>query len=227
MATESISLQAESRTVTGKKVKTLRRRGFLPAVVYGRAVTPQSLTVEAKSFDQVLARAGTSALVDLTIGEAKPVKVIIQPPSRHHLTDAPIHADFYAVKMDQEIETTVPLKFGGKSFAVEEQEGNLIISKDELQVRCLPANLVPEIEVDLSVLKTFDDSIRVSDLNVPATIEVLHEPEEVVVSVTPPLTEEELATELETDTEAEKQAVEALEEKPDEETPAPTEEKSE
>lgn len=203
----------------GKKVKRGRAKGLLPAVVYGHGFESKPLYLDAKIFSQVFQSAGTSALVDLQIDDQKPVKVLIHEPQMHYLKGQPIHADMYAVKMTEKIETAIPIHFLGESPAVEELEGNLNTSKDELEIRCLPADLIPAIEVDISVLKTFDDSIHVSDIKVPSTIEIMHEPDELIASVAAPISEEKLAEELAGDTsEAETAAVEELGKEADGET---------
>lgn len=213
---EKISLTASSRTIIGKKSKQLRQQQLLPAVIYGHGQKAQPISLDTKEFKRAYRQAGSSTLVDLTIDDEKPVKTLIQAPQVHYLTNEPIHADFYAVKMDEAIETEIPIKFVGVSPAVDELEGNFIANKNELTIKCLPANLIPEIEIDISVLKTFEDQIRVSDLQLPETIEVLHEPDEVIALVAAPISQEELDAELAQDqTEAEKEAVEALGEQPE------------
>lgn len=232
MTNKTITLQAASREITGKKVKRNRQKGLLPAVVYGKKQAATSIFIDGKEFSRIYNEAGTSALVDLVIDSNKAIKVILQEPQLHHLTLQPISAELYAVIMDEKIETTIPINFSGESYAVTELEGNLVTSKDELEVRCLPGDLIPAVEVDLSVLKTFEDSIRVKDIVVPETIEILHEPEEVVVSVSEPISQEELDAELAEDTTSEAEAVAELgkdEEAPvaESEEPKAGEEKSE
>jgi large subunit ribosomal protein L25 len=204
---EIIALDAKTRTVLGKKVNTIRHKGFIPGVVYGPKLKNTPIAIDAKEFQVVYKKAGTSALVDLKIDDEKPIKVLLHEPQEHYLTGKPVHIDFYAVKMDEKIETAIPVKFVGVSPAVEELEGNFVSSKDEIEIRCLPADLIPEIEVDISVLKSFDDVIRVSDLNLPETIEIMQEPEEAIASVSAPISEAELEAELAEDKAAEEAAV--------------------
>ncbi len=218
----TLSLVATNRELTGKKVKQLRAKKQLPAVVYGSELKAKPITIDLGEFKRVYKEAGTSALVDLAVEGDKPVKVLVHEPQSHHLTGEPLHVDLYAVKMTQKIETAIPIHFVGTSLAVEELEGNFIANKDELNIRCLPADLIPSIELDISVLKTFDDQIRVEDIKVPQTVEVLDEREDVVALVTAPRTEEEMEAELAEDKVAEEAAVEELgkEETVEGETPA-------
>lgn len=231
--TKKIELAATTRTIVGKKVKRSRAKGLMPAVVYGHGFDSTPIFVQERTFQKVYSEAGTSALIDLAIDDKAPIKVLLHEPQEHYLHGKPVHADFYAVKMSEKIETAIPIHFIGSSPAVEELEGNLITSRDELEIRCLPADLIPAVEVDLGALQTFDDSIRVSDIQVPETIEIMLELDEVIATVAAPISEEELEAELATDTgEAEAAAVEELgkEETAEGETAegaASTEEKSE
>lgn len=113
--------------------------------------------------------------------------------------------------MDEKIKTEIPLEFVGESEAVKSLEGSLVQNKDSVEVECLPGDLVGEIQIDISVLKTFDDSIHISDITVPHGIEILADAEEMIASVEPPRSEEELA-ELETPSaaEEEKEAIEKM-----------------
>lgn len=208
--TERVSLVATTREVVGKKVKLSRLRGLMPAVVYGHGLESKPVFVDDKEFKKVYRQAGTSTLVDLAIDDQSPIKVLMHEPQYHYLRNEPIHADMYAVNMTKEIETAIPIHFIGESAAVTEMEGNFISNRDELDIKCLPSNLIAAVEVDISVIKTFDDQIHVRDIKLPDTIEVLTDPEEVVALVTPPRSEEELEAELAEDVDAEKAAVEEL-----------------
>jgi len=203
-------LSAQKRQLIGKKVKKLRKKQLLPAVVYGSSRSPLAIALELTDFSKVYKDAGTSSLVDLSIDGDKPFKVLIHEPQTHYLTNQPIHVDLYAVKMTEKLETSIPLEFIGTSKAVEELEGNFISNKDEISVRCLPADLVSKIEVDISVLETFDDQIKVKDLSVPNGIEIMEDPDDVVALVSAPISEEELEAELAEDQTAEAVAVEEL-----------------
>ena len=139
-----------------------------------------------------------------------PTKVIIQDIQRHPLSNAIIHADLHQVKMTEKLRAEIMLHFVGESVAVKELGGVLVKNLDHIKVETLPADLVSEIAVEISSLKTFDDVIHVKDLAVPKGITVLDKEDEVVVLVTPPRSEEELAA-LEKETVDEKAAVESIE----------------
>lgn len=189
---EKIILKAQKRNIVGKKVKKLRDIGQIPAVLYGQGKNAINLSIDLNSFIKTYKKSGGSTLVDLMIEEEKPIKILIHEPQKNPLTDKPIHVDFYKIKMDEEITTEIPLEFIGISPAVKELEGNLVKNKDSVEVKCLPANLISNIEVDISKLKTFDDIILVKDLPIPDTIKIQDDQEETIAVVNPPRSEEEL-----------------------------------
>ncbi len=223
---ETFSLPAERRTITGKKVKQGRLAGKTPAVMYGRGFAAETLSVPMSDLKRVFRDAGTSTLVALAIeGEAHPINVLMHEPDYHPTTDMPLHIDFYRVRMDEKITTEVTVVATGTSPVVLEQEGTLVQPRDSIEIEALPGDLIPEIEVDISVLANFDDQIRVDDLKLPEAITILTDPEEVLFMVQPPRSEEE-QEELEGSSEAEEaEAIEALNaEKPEAEAEAKDEE---
>jgi len=202
---EKIILEADLREILGSKVKQLRSQGKIPANLYGRGFENLNLSLNKSVFEKILKDAGSSTIVDLVVKDKETYKILIHEPQRDPVTGQIIHADLYKVDMKQELQTEIPLDFVGESPAVEDLEGNLITAKDALEVKCLPDKLVSQIEVDISVLKTFDDAIKVEDIKVPEGIEVLNDLEEIVAQVTPPRSEEELE-EMETEAGAEEKA---------------------
>lgn len=209
---EKINLNASIREIFGKKVNSLRQKGILPAVIYGKKVKPQNIQLKLTEFQKVYDKAGSSSLVDLVIDSKNPIKILIQDVQYDPIKDIPIHADLYSIKMDEKISTKIPIKFIGISPAVKDFEGNFIANYDEIEVECLPSDLISEIEVDISGLKSFDDNIKVSDLRIPSNIKILTDSDEVIALVNPPRSDEELAELESTSTpNAEKEAVEKME----------------
>jgi len=188
----NLTLKVQKRELLGKKVKSLREKNLIPAVIYGRGIKNQNLAVEYLPFFKVYQEGGESSLIDLIIDDGRPVKTLIQDVQTDPLTGRFIHVDFREVKMTEKITAEVLLKFVGETKAVKELGGVLVKSLDRIKVKCLPQDLVHEIEVDISPLNTFEDVIYVKDLKIPAGLEVLENPAEPVVNVIPPRSEEEL-----------------------------------
>lgn len=188
----SFSLQAKTRTELGKCADHLRQIGKLPGVIYGQGVASQPIALDLLEFKKLYTQAGKSSLIDLKINEGEPVKVLIQEVQAHPLTLAPVHVDLRQINMKEKLTVAVPLEFAGDAPAVKELFGTLVRVNDTLTIRCLPAHLPSKIQVDLSKLQTFDDVILVADLSLPPELEILQGAREVIASVTPPLTEEQL-----------------------------------
>lgn len=189
---ETYELKAEIRQEVGKKVNNLRNSGKIPAVLYGHGIDSKNIAVEKISFVKVLARAGESSLVDLSIGGDASVKVLIQDLQYHPFTNEVNHIDFRQVRMDEKLETEIELLFVDESPAVKELGGVLVKNLSALQVRCLPSALVHEIKVSLSPLKIFEDKIHVRDIALPDGIEVLNDLDEAIVLIEEPRSEEAL-----------------------------------
>lgn len=212
---KTFTLEAKKRIVLGKKTKALRKLGLIPAIIYGYKAKNTPLMVDKRTFKDIYHQSGSSALVDLKIDGEGTHKVLIHEPQTDPVSDEPIHIDFYQVRMDQKIKTEVPLVFIGESKAVKELEGNLLTPKDSIEIECLPNELISEIKVDISLLETFEDSIHVKNLEVPAAITILDDSEATVALVEEPRSEEELA-ELEKEVAEDVETVEVEGEKKEE-----------
>ena len=188
---EPIAITATKRTITGKHVSKLRKAGSLPAVLYGHEVETQTIEINERDFAKVLKTAGESTIVNLVV-DGKTQPVLIHDVQNHYLTEAPIHVDFFAVNMTEKLKVKVPLHFVGESMAVKSLGGTLVKNLAEVEVECLPADLPHAIEVDISAISNFEIVVRLSDLKVADKVEILGNPQELVVSVVPPRSEEEM-----------------------------------
>jgi large subunit ribosomal protein L25 len=189
---ESSKLETKTRQESGKKNKKIRKKNLIPAVVYGHRVKSQSLSVDYNSFDKIYQKAGESSLIDLIVDGKPPIKALIKDVQFNPINQKYIHVDFHQVRMTEKLTTEILLKFIGEAPAVKELNGVLVKNLDKLRVECLPKDLVHEIEVDISSLKTFEKAIHVKDIKIPEGIQILEKIDEVVVTVIPPRTEEEL-----------------------------------
>ena len=210
-------LSAKIRKETGKKVKTLRKQGFLPAVLYGPKIKNQNLEVDLKEFEKVFKEARESTLISLKVeGLKNKYSVLIHSLARDPLTEKPIHVDFYQPDLEKEVEARVPLVFGGEALAVKDLGGTLIRNISEVKVKALPQNLPKEIKVNIEGLKTFEDNILIKDLKTAEGIKILEGPGEVVARVAQP---EKVEEELEKPVEEKVEEVEKVEEKKKEAAP--------
>lgn len=162
----------------------------LAAVVYGKGLETQALKLNRSEFNKVFNIAGESNLIEIDLDGTK-TKTIVKEIQNHPVKDWIRHVDFYQVNMDEVIDAEIPLHFVGESEAVKLLGGILIKEVNDLSVECLPGDLINNIDVDISVLKTIDDVIRVKDLNVPKTMTSLLDDETIVAMIAQAKEEEE------------------------------------
>lgn len=163
---------------------------LIPAVLYGKGLENKSLKVKKVDFEKAFRSAGESNLIDLDFGSSS-VKVLVKEVQHDVMKNFFTHIDFYQVNMKEKITTEIPLHFVGEAKAIKELGGTLIKDMDSLEVECLPSDLVDHIDVDISVLNTYDDAIRVSDLHLPKGIAMVHHTNEMIAAVKEPKVEVE------------------------------------
>lgn len=186
-----MELHGEKREIKGTKVKTLRKKGIIPAVIFSKKSSlgkadVLDVQVDAKAFSKVFAQAGTSALIEFKLGnETK--DVLVKDIQVDPITLSPIHVSLYEVDMSQPIETKIPVDLINEEECepVKAKTGILIQVLDEIRIRTLPKNMPQHFEVDVSVLKEVEDSLTIADaIKVdPEKIEILTDLEEVLVKV--------------------------------------------
>ncbi len=204
-----VALSAKIRKDLGKKVKQARKKGIIPAVLYGPKIENISLEIDLKEFEKVYQEAGESSLIQLQV-DKKDFLVLIHAVKIDAVSQKPIHIDFYQPRLDEEITATVPLVFEGQAPAVKDLGGTLVRNIHELEVKALPQNLPHEIKVDISKLKTFEDNILVKDLIIPKEVKILKTPDETITFVSEP---EKIEEELEKPIEEKVEEVKIVEEK--------------
>lgn len=222
------TLNADKRTLLGKKVKHLRREGILPSNVFGKGITSLSIQLLLKNFQEVYKKAHETGLVDLTVDD-QTYPVLIQNVQVNPITHTPIHADFFKVNLKEKVKATIPIVSIGEPKAVTDKIGILLQTLSEIEVEALPADLPEHIEINIEGLANVDESITVADIKTPTGVEILAEPEEMIFRISELVSEEavELAAEEEAASEAasEETAGEAETVKEGETTEAASEEK--
>lgn len=183
---EEIFLSAQSRSVIGKQVNALRRAGKIPVILYGKHLAqPLTLQVEERVLQKVVVQAGRNRLIKLTVDSGAPRLVLTREVQRHPISGRLVHVDFQQVSLTEKIATRVPLVLIGTPPAVTRGEGLLIHGIDSVEIRVLPADLIPQIDVDVSKLEQVNQSLFVRDLQVSDKIEILTSGDEMVAKVVP------------------------------------------
>src|SRR3990172_3899800 len=171
-------LKAQKKTITGRKVKNLRKQGILPANLFGNNITSQAIQIDTKDYLKVFSQAGETSLI-----------------SDYHIDPVPsaiLHVDFHQVDLTQKVTANVPIDLIGESPAVKEQGGVLNSPLSEIEIEALPTDLLERIQVDISSLKNIGDMITVSQLTVDTSkVKLNAEPDAPVVMIQEPKVEEE------------------------------------
>lgn len=189
---ETLKLTVTEREAAGKDLNRSRKAGLVPAVLYGHGVEPRMFWVNAIEFGKVFRTAGESTIFSLSTGKGAALNVLVHDVQTNPLTNRISHVDFYQVRMDEELETHVPLELINESPAVREG-GVLVKTLEEVEIKCLPKDLPHSIVVDLSQLIAFEDQIKVSDLKPGKGVEILTEADTVLALVEAPRTAADIA----------------------------------
>jgi len=174
-----LTLKIEKREAGN--AQNVREGNKVPAVLYGPKNDSVSISIKHSDFLKTWNEAGESSIITLT-GLGEDMDALIQQVDTHPVTGQPLHADFYIIEKGKKVQVEVPLIFEG--IAPVEKAGGIVIKViHELEVEAMPKNLPHEIKVDLSVLTDMDSQILVKDIKLPEGVDVMLEPEEVIVSV--------------------------------------------
>lgn len=199
---EKLNLVAEVRSTT-EKLSEVRAANNVPAVVYGHNAENMVIKMNNSDFLRTFRKSGESHIISLEVA-GKKHDVLVHDVQREPITGDFLHVDFIFVVKGEAVHTNIALNFINESQAV--KEGAILDEHlKELEVKCLPADLVDAFDVDLSVLANMGDSVRVSDLNLGDKYKVLTNADDVVVAAAKPAkveTTEETTSEEENTEEA-------------------------
>lgn len=203
-------------TTAPRVPKETKKDGFIPAVYYGSHSPSTSIFIDVIEFKKVLASAGESSSIELITEHGMESAMIhdvqIDPVKGH-----PIHVDFFVIEKGQKVHVKTPIEFTGESQAVKEG-GVLVKVMHELSVEGEPSKLPHEFTVDLSALVAMDSVIKVSDIKLPAGVELYHIGEDDIIASIAVAVEESEEVPVATDLSAIE--VEAKGKKEDEAAPA-------
>jgi large subunit ribosomal protein L25 len=193
---EDIILEILAREELGKnKVKDLRTKGFIPAVIYAEGKESLPIKVSHKQLLQLIHQHRLeSAVINLKIKDDKKQKsrsCLIKEIQYDPVKGDVIHVDFNEISLTKIIKVNVPVVAKGEPIGVKQEGGSLEHILWEAEVECLPTEIPKEIEVDVSQLK-IGDTIHIEDITFPSQIKVLNAPEAIVFSVSAPIKEEEV-----------------------------------
>ncbi len=183
MATSVLTAEARSRA-GHSGAQAARRAGFVPAVVYGPRIDTQVIQVPARDFDRLVRSGGVHGLVELRLGSGEPTMVLVKEVHRQPVSKEPLHIDFHAVIMDQDVHVTVAIEFVGEPKGVHEG-GVPQFLHHNVDVACLPLKIPSELRIDVSGVG-LNESLLLSDLPLPEGVALLGDPDETLVLVALP-----------------------------------------
>ncbi len=186
MTTGTISFEVETRELFGRHVRALRREGVTPIHLYGKGISPMSLQAESMALQRLLSQAGRNTPVSVSVkGQPGVHFAFIREVQRHPVSEAILHIDFLEVHMTEIMHARVPVRLTGDAPAVR-SGGVLFQALQAITVECLPLDVPPFAEVDVTGLTDFEQGIFVSDVALGDKVTVLTDPGELVARVHAP-----------------------------------------
>ncbi|MBL7045838.1 MAG: 50S ribosomal protein L25 [Parcubacteria group bacterium] len=164
------------------KLGELRGSGNIPAVFYGPKEESTPITVSKKEFSKIWKEAGESTVVTLVgIGDEK--EALIHDVDIDPVLYSPRHVDFYVMEKGKKVQVAIPLEFVGVSQAIKGLGGVLSKILHEVEVEAMPKLLPQSLEVDISKLEDFSDTVFAGDIILLEGVELITDKDEPVASV--------------------------------------------
>ena len=206
---DKIKIKVNKRSVTGRKVKKLRRDGILPANIYGKDIKSLAVKLSVKDFQKVFDKSGETSIIELSVDkETKTRPVLVHNIHRHPVSGDFLHADFYQVDLTKKVAVDIPIELSGEAPAVS-KGGVLIQLLDEVKVEALPTDLPDKFTIDISKLEKIGEGISLQTIKVdPKKVKLVTDNiDDLIVKI-----EEQAKEEEEKPVEAETEVVEGEEE---------------
>lgn len=172
-------ISAENRTVVGKKVKTLRNAGKIPGVIYGDDMNGAPIQMVTSELASVFRKGGRNDQITVNV-EGEEHMVIVKELQRHITRGDLLHVDFQKVIKGQEIEMEMNFELVGRSVPSLEGLGTDILVLSSVQILTTPGNMISSLEVDVSSITAPDENITIADLQLPAGLTVIGEPDQTI-----------------------------------------------
>ena len=190
---KALKIAAEPREATGGgPVGRLRTKGLIPAVVYGDGKAGKMIQLNAHDFERSMhGHQGEHMLMDLEVAGDKPLKVLLKEVQHHPVSHQITHVDFNIVSMTRKLRVELPIKLVGEPVGVSQQGGVLSHVMREVEVECLPADIIEQVEVDVTGLH-IGESLTMGAIKLdPAKFTILSAKEQAIALVAAPKVEEE------------------------------------
>ena len=177
----TLQLEAQPRTLSGRKVRQLRRQGLIPVVVYGAIDKAVSLQVPERTFERAIRDGGASQLIQITVADGTSHNVLLRDVQRHPVRRTLIHADFYAIDMSEKQHVSVSVVSVNEPTVLSSSV-MVLQTMDSVDIEAL-ANAIPaSIEVDITGL-TIDSPITIADLPIIDGVEYVADADAVIFTM--------------------------------------------
>ena len=185
-------INAQKRTLIGKKVSSLRKEGLLPAGVYGISGNI-SIAIDKKEFVNVFKKTQYTQIINLSL-DNKPHNVLVSEIQTHPVNEELLHVSFHEISLSKKVEAEVPIEIEGIAPAIKVYSGVLVQNFHHIEIISLPNKIPTSIKVDISKLEEIGDSITFKDLLLPEGTELTKmeegELENTIITISPPQEEE-------------------------------------
>lgn len=183
----SASLRATSGTAAARR---MRRAGIMPAVLCDEHGNATSIQLDTHGFEKMLTKhSGENLLITLVVDGAEARKVLLREVQHDPLRGSARHADFVQVSLTRKMRITVPIELTGEPVGVTQQGGVLEQLLREIEIECLPGDLIEELVVDVAALK-LGESLHVRDLAIGSALTILDDGDVAVATVASMIAEE-------------------------------------
>jgi len=175
----TITLEAQARTIIGKKVSVLRNQGLVPATIYGPKQAALTVSFPYRALELTLRQAGSTNLIDVQY-EGRVIPVVARNVQRDVIKGTITHVDFFAVDFGSKIRVEVPLNIVNESPIVAARRAMLMTGASSVRLELLPGQLMNQLDIDISIIKNVGDAIYMKDLQLAEGVSVLNEPMEMI-----------------------------------------------
>jgi large subunit ribosomal protein L25 len=189
MASNRTELEVNTRTITGKANKRLRKEGLIPANLYGHQQEPMQLQVDASTFDQLKRQHGERNILALKLPKGRAQNALVKSVQHDPVTHRILHIDFTRVNLTERVTVKIPIHFIGEAPGVKVERGILLHLLEALDIECKASDIVDHLELDISPLVDIGSTLYVRDVTLPEDYTILNDPDEAMVKVVAPKVE--------------------------------------
>jgi large subunit ribosomal protein L25 len=187
MTTSAVRLELQARELLRKKVGRLRRAGIIPVHLYGPGIEPRSLQCSAPTLIRVLAEAGASSPISVTIeGESGSHTAFAREIQWDPRRDTVLHVDLMAADLSRPVTAQVPISLTGQAPGATRSGGSVTQQMFDVQVSALPMEMPAQIDLDLSIMTDPNSVLRAGDIALPTGVTLLTDSEEMVARIDVP-----------------------------------------